>query len=416
MAKLTLNRRQFLATTAAAGTMSLAAPLYAQNRELVIISNRSNADQRAALEAIAAEFGAQAGVKVSVNNMDHEAHKTAIRNYLVASPPDVNFWFSGERMRGFVERELFADITDLVEENNWSDVVPAMGATTVGGRVYGLPTAGILWGMWYRQDVFDEHGWTAPSTFEDFFTLGEKAKAAGMTPVAMGIKNMWPAAGWFDHMNLRINGLEHHQALMEGKIAYTDSSLNKVLEPWADLINAGMFSENSTSFAWDQAGALLAQKKAAMMDLGGFIKFAFEEADIPQLRFANFPTIYPNVGKYEDFSVDSIHIPAGAKNPDAAREFLTYFYQADNLWKYLKPDGNLPARTDIDVTGDHMMEQSQKGLIGVQGTSQYFDRDTNPDVAQAGLKGFQEFMARPDRAAKVLQDIENARARVYGAL
>ena len=137
MIKPTLSRRQFLASTAAAGAATLASPAYAQSRELVIISNRGSAGQRAALEAIAAEFGKDAGVKVSVNNMDHEAHKTAIRNYLVASPPDFCFWFSGERMKSFVARDLFADITDLVEEQNYADVVPALGATTVDGRVYG---------------------------------------------------------------------------------------------------------------------------------------------------------------------------------------------------------------------------------------------------------------------------------------
>lgn len=417
MIKKSISRRSFLAGTAATvSATGLAAPLYAQNRELIIISNRGNASQREALEGIASDFGAAAGVKASVNNMDHEAHKTAIRNYLVASPPDINFWFSGERMRGFVDRELFADITDLVDANGWRDVVPAMGATTVNDRVYGLPTAGILWGMWYREDLFAEKGWTAPTTSDEFFAFAEKAKADGMTPVAIGTKNMWPAAGWFDHMNLRINGLEHHQALMAGKIAYTDASLMKVLDLWGEQVNAGFFSKNATSYAWDQAAAQLAQKKAAMMDLGGFISYGFPEEDRDQLRFAPFPIYDSSMGRYEDYSVDSVHIPSGAPNPDVAREFLTYFYQADNLKRYLDPEGNVPARTDIDTSSNHMVNEAKKGLIGVAGTAQYFDRDTNPDVAQAGLKGFQEFMARPDRAERILGDIERARERIYGAL
>lgn len=411
-----LNRRAFLASTAAATTVGLAAPLVAQTRELVIISNRGSAGQREALEAIAGEFGASAGVKVSVNNMDHEAHKTAIRNYLVASPPDINFWFSGERMRGFVERGLFADITDLVEANGWADVVPAMSAVTVDGRQYGLPTSGILWGMWYRQDTFDEHGLNVPQTYDDFFTLVEQSKAAGLIPVTIGTKAMWPAAGWFDHMNLRINGLDHHKALMEGRVAYTDDSLKKVMDSWAELIGAGLFSENATSYAWEQAAVPLVQKKAAMMDLGPFLNRAFPKEEVPQMRFAAFPVIDPSIGRYEDFSSDSIHIPAGAKNPEAARDFLTYFYSAENLARYCEPEGNVPARTDIDASANHVVAQAQKGLIGVEGTAQYYDRDTNPDVAQAGLKGFQEFMARPERAERILQDIERARARVYGAL
>ena len=153
-----------------------------------------------------------------------------------------------------------------------------------------------------------------------------------------------------------------------------------------------------------------------MMDLGGFISYAFPAEDVNQLRFARFPVIDPSMALYEDFSVDSIHIPSGAPNPEVAREFLVYFYAPENLKRYLDPEGNVPARTDVEATGNHMVEEAQRGLIGVAGTSQYYDRDTNPDVAQAGLKGFQEFMVHPDRADRILQDIERVRLRAYGAL
>ena len=61
MIKPTLSRRQFLASTAAAGAATLASPAYAQSRELVIISNRGSAGQRAALEAIAQSAAAEEG-------------------------------------------------------------------------------------------------------------------------------------------------------------------------------------------------------------------------------------------------------------------------------------------------------------------------------------------------------------------
>tara|TARA_B100000378_G_scaffold172158_1_gene138748 strand:- start:1172 stop:2419 length:1248 start_codon:yes stop_codon:yes gene_type:complete len=415
MAHFTLTRRSFLATTAAA-SVSLSMPAIAQSRELVMISNRGNPRQRAALEKIAADFGKAAGVKVSVNNMDHEAHKTAIRNYLVASPPDICFWFSGERMRGFVERGLFADISDLVEQEGWKSVVPSMSAVTVGGKQYGLPTSGILWGLFYRQDTFDEHGLTPPETFQDLLAFGEKSKAEGLTPITIGTKNMWPAAGLFDHFNLRINGLEFHQALMEGKVSYTDARVVKVMDTWAEAVNAGLFTQNATSYAWEQAATALVQKRAGMMDLGLFIKQAFPEDELDQVRFQLFPTVDPSVGRFEDFSVDSVHIPSGAPHPEVAREFLAYFYQPENLKAYVEPEGNVPARTDVDLTSDPIVAMATNALKKVEGTAQYYDRDTSPDVAQAGLKGFQEFMVHPDRVDRILPQIERARERAYGAL
>jgi multiple sugar transport system substrate-binding protein len=49
----------------------------------------------------------------------------------------------------------------------------------------------------------------------------------------------------------------------------------------------------------------------------------------------------------------------------------------------------------------------------VQGTSQYYDRDSDPDMAQAGLVGFQEFMAKPDRRKAILTRLEGTRKRIY---
>lgn len=411
----TTRRRFLMATGATLASAALYSPAIAQAKELTIISNRGNADQRKALELIAKQFGEMSGATVTINNMDHEAHKTAIRNYLAASPPDICFWFSGSRMRTFVEKGLFDDISDLVERENYKDVLGAtLGSVTVNGAQYGLPTGGILWGLFYRQDTFDQFGLTVPKTFDDFFTLAEQSKKAGIIPMSMGTKDQWPAGGWFDHMNLRINGLDHHMDLMAGKMKYTDPSLKDVFDRWEALIKADLFTPNGTSFAWDPAAAALVQKKAAMMDLGNFIKYAFPADDLAQVRFAPFPEIKAGVAQYEDFSVDSIHLPSGAKNKELAREFLAYFYKPENLAAYLAPEGNVPARSDCPTSDDPILKMAVEELKKVKGTAQYYDRDSDPDLAQAGLKGFQEFMVKPDRRDTILEQIERTRQRIHG--
>lgn len=156
------SRRQFLigAGTALAG-MSLSAPALAQSKEMTIISNIGNASQRDVLQRIASEYEKASGVKVTINNMDHEAHKTAIRSYLVVGAPDICFWFSGNRMKAFVKRGLFDDISDLFERENYKAVLgQTLNAVTVDGKQYGLPLGGLLWGLFYRKDVFAEKGWS----------------------------------------------------------------------------------------------------------------------------------------------------------------------------------------------------------------------------------------------------------------
>lgn len=413
----TQSRRTFLKASAAmsaAALPGLSTPAIAQSTEVTIISAESNAKTAEALRLIASEFGKAAGTKVTVNNMDHEAHKTAIRNYLVAGAPDVCFWFSGNRMKAFVDRGLFDDISDLFEKEKYGEALGTIAnSVTVNGKQYGLPTGGTLWGMFYRKDVFSENGLAVPTSWDEMIAFGDKCKGAGLTPVAMGTKALWPAAGWFDQMNLRINGLDKHFALMNGQMAYTDATLKPVFDHWEELIKAGFFTPDHTSFGWQEAGAFLAQKRAGMMNLGAFVRAAFPEADLPQLAFSPFPTITAGIGRYEEFSLNSVHIPKNAKNKAGAREFLAHFYKPENLAAYLEPAGNVPPRTDLPPSKDPLVNAAVESLKTVAGTSQYYDRDSDPDMAQAGLVGFQEFMARPERRDAILKRLESTRQRIY---
>lgn len=405
------------AALAAAAAGSLSFPVIAQDKKkLTIISERSNPNTRAALASIAAAFEKQTGASVTVNNMDHEAHKTAIRNYLVASPPDLCFWFSGNRMRSFVKRGLFEDISDLFAKEKYKDVLGiATGAVTVDGKQWGLPTTAIPWGLFYRKDVFSEKGLTVPTTYEQFKTMGAKAKAAGLVPVAMGTKELWPAAGWFDHMNLRINGLDRHMALMNGEMSYLDPALTPVFDHWEELIKSNFFLPNGTSYGWQQAGAFLVQKKAAMMDLGPFVSGIFPEGEKSQIGFAAFPEIAPGIGQFEDIAYNSIHIPSGSTNKALAREFLVFLYRPDNLAEFLKSESGLSPRNDMKVAADPLLDQVRAAFKNVKGASQYYDRDTDPDMAQAGLNAFQEFTVAPERRKQIQERLETTRKRIFKA-
>ena len=411
------TRRAFLKTVgggaAALAVGGIAMPAIAQSNNLTIVFNGNNENQTNALKAIISAFEQQSGATVTLNQMDHEAHKTAIRNYLVAGAPDICFWFSGNRMKAFVDRGLFDDISDLFVQENYQSVLGGtINAVTVNGKQYGLPLAGTLWGNFYLKNVFEEKGLDAPTTWDELLTYGEAAKAAGMTPFAFASKELWPCAGFFDALNLRINGLESHIALMDGKMSYLDPALTAVFDRWEELIKGGFFLENHSSYGWQEAAPLMAQRKAGIMNLGNFIKYAIPEADLPHLTFVPFPKI-ADIPRFDDFSTDSVHIPANAKNKELGRRFLAFFYQPENLAAYLAPAGNVPPRNDLPPSSDPLVNAAVESLKQVQGTAQYYDRDTDPDMAQAGLNGFQEFMVRPERRQDILNRLEQTRTRIF---
>ena len=61
-------------------------------------------------------------------------------------------------------------------------------------------------------------------------------QADGLTPIAFGDKDGWPAMGTFDILNLRQNGYDFHVNLMAGKEKWTDSKVTDVFKKWAEIV------------------------------------------------------------------------------------------------------------------------------------------------------------------------------------
>ena len=112
----------------------------AQAGTLVINANTSDPAPRAAWEAAVQRFQREhPDVQVRLNVYDHESYKRAIRNWLTAAPPDVVFWFAGQRMRQLVEPGLLADVSELYTREVREALHPsALELMSVRGRQYVL--------------------------------------------------------------------------------------------------------------------------------------------------------------------------------------------------------------------------------------------------------------------------------------
>ena len=82
--------------------------------KLVINSNQSNPTEIALCTKVIDDLKKQnPDLEVVFNTTDHKDYKTAIRNWLTTEPPDIVFWFSGNRLKAFVDPGLFDDVSDL---------------------------------------------------------------------------------------------------------------------------------------------------------------------------------------------------------------------------------------------------------------------------------------------------------------
>lgn len=384
-------------------------------RTLVINSDASDPAPKEAWAEIVKRFEqANPDIEVKYNLYDHESYKTTIRNWLVTSPPDVVFWYAGNRMKTFVDRGLFEDVSDLWQEKNMTtDFATAMPAMSVNDKQYGVPYTYYQWGIYYRKDIFEANGISEPKSWDELKAAAETLKKAGVTPFTIGTKYLWTAAGWFDYINMRTNGLDFHIQLMDGKVAYTDDRVKQTFANWKELVEPGYFLENHASYSWQEAQPFLYNGQAAMYLMGNFITPNFPAELDGKMGFFQFPVINPEVGMAEDAPMDTLHIPSKAKNKDDARKFLEFVAQAENQQLINEMLLQIPTNNKAKAKADPFLDKGVQMLASADGTAQFYDRDTNPAMAKEGMKGFQEFMVHPDRIDKILERLERTRSRTF---
>ena len=392
----------------------LAAPLALAN-QLILNTDLSPDTVAAWTEAIDGFKAENPDIEVLWNNFDHEAYKTAIRNFLTAddAAPDIANWYAGNRMAPFVEAGLFDDVSDVWQEHGLSTTLKSSEASmTIDGKQWGVPYTYYQWGIYYRKDIFANLGIDVPKTWSELMAAQDTLVANGVTPFTIGTKYLWTAAGVFDYLNLRTNGYEFHMDLTSGKVPYTDPRVVKVFDHWEQM----KFIDNHAALDWQQGLTPLVNGEAAMYVMGNFAVNPLRDAGLTnnQLGFMQFPVITPGIPLAEDAPTDTIHIPSKAKNKANARKFLAYMARAGVQTRMNASLNQLPVNSGSEVPADDpFLVAGFDMLSNAYALAQFYDRDAPAAMAKAGMEGFQEFMVKPERKMRILERLEKARQRNY---
>ena len=108
-----------------------------------------------------------------------------------------------------------------------------------------------------------------------------------------------------------------------------------------------------------------------------------------------------------------MNIPTKAKNKTDARKLLAFISRPDINEMIATADSSLSTNNQASIPDDEFLKVGFKVLSDASGLAQFYDRDTNPELAKEGMKGFQEFMVKPDREKQIRKRIERARKRIY---
>jgi multiple sugar transport system substrate-binding protein len=412
------------AGSAAASEAASAAPSAAASvaaGSLSVGSNHSDPGEKKGMEAINAAFTQETGITVNMNTVDHGTFQDQLTSYLGGTPETAYTWFSGFRMKFFADQGLNVAVDDVWDKVK-GNYTAGFANSVVGndGKVYGIPVDYYPWCVFYRKSVFTDKGYTVPATWDDLKALCTKMQSDGLTPIAFGDKDGWPAMGTFDILNLRLNGYDFHVNLMAGKEKWTDPKVTAVFQKWAEIVP--FHAKDYAGLTWQNAADTLVQKKSGMYLLGLFVSAQFsatnDPADIADLDFFPFPTLgttFDSEGAL-DAPIDTWELAAKSPNlaaeTDAAKAYLEFWSKGSTqVIMFQNQAGLIPTASDADTSSYSDLQKKAVEIVSkAQKITQFLDRDTRSDFAGSnGMQSFlQKFLEKPsqDLAAyqKTIQD------------
>lgn len=265
-------------------------------------------------------------------------------------PPSTFQVHGGEELnKSWVAADKMETLNELYEENDWMDKFPEdlIDLVSADGDIYSVPV-NIHRGnpVFYNMEIFDEHGIEPPATFDEFFDVAEKLQDAGVTPLALGDKESWPATQLFENILLGVLGPDDYNKLFSGDIAFDDERVVEAAEIFNKMLD--YVNEDHASRNWQDSAQLVANGDAAMINMGDWAKGYFVN-DLEMETNVDFGYFaFPETDGMFQVITDTFGLPKGIDNPEEVKTFLTFLgsTEAQDVFNPLK--GSIPARVDAD--------------------------------------------------------------------
>lgn len=244
---------------------------------------------------------------------------------------------------GLVKDKALMDLTDLYEEmaldrdEKLKDIIlPGILESKLhspygDGKIYMAPFSTSPTGLIYNKTLFEEKGWENPATWDELFALNEKAKADGRSLYTFpglypGYSNSLFLPALANHI-----GLENLEKIFNYEPgSFSTPEVKAVLENFARLGQEAMMP-GSLGMNHTQAQSEMMLGKSLFISNGTWIEN--EMKDAPRegedaFTFAMNPSIKMSSDESMNImvSVEQLSIPANAKNPEAAKEFIKFIY------------------------------------------------------------------------------------------
>jgi multiple sugar transport system substrate-binding protein len=313
----------------------------------------------------------------------------------------------------FAEKGLIGDISDVYPLDGIGDAF-VKASTGNDGKQYFVPEQNYPWAVFYRKSLWEENGWTPPTTLDEMKALATDIESAGIIPIGFADKDGWPAMGTFDILNMRINGYDYHVNLMAGEESWDSEQVKEVFRVWADLLP--FHQPDPLGRTWQEAAASLQNNETGMILFGLFLTEQFPD-EVDDFDFFTFPEIDSAIGADAiDAPIDGFCMSASPANEAGAKEFLAFRASPENA--AAQNDAGFTqiwANSNADLEPLPELQKKAAEFIASQASiAQFLDRDTRPDFASTVmLPALQDFIRDPSDIDGLTSSIEAQKQSIF---
>ena len=293
---------------------------------------------------VTAAFTAKTGIKVELTT-DKNLEDVIGAGMKAGDYPDVVHLATGRP----------AALTEtLIKENGLEDLTDVLSMTVPGedkkvnekilggftessltnpyndGKTYMAPMFYSPCGLFYNKALLEEKGWTVPTTWDEMWALGDKAKEEGIALFA------YPTAGYFDAFFYALLYEVGGPDFFTKATTYTEGiwetpEANKafdIVEKLATYTEKSVPSNaNNDNYLKNQQ--LILDNKALFMPNGTWVvgeMASAPRADGFEWGLTALPAVTEGGDAYSFTWFEQMWVPAAAEHKDAAKQFVAYMY------------------------------------------------------------------------------------------
>ncbi|WNR45921.1 extracellular solute-binding protein [Paenibacillus roseipurpureus] len=335
------------------------------------------------------------GVEDKVNRFEKLRAEMAAGN-----PPEIFDLFGGTDTKDYVKANRLLDLTPILQELGLTDKFYSFQEFTVNGKIYGIPMAGYVEGLYYNKKILAGNHIIPPQTWDELIAAAGKLKAAKVTPFALSAKDSWVINMMMNTMWVRTAGTNSIEGFLNGSKRWTDSDVVKAFEQYQLLIQKDYFQDGSLTLAYAEQQNTFSSGGAAFMFDGSWANTPLLDKDKSSITedvgFMNFPSMggpgdgYINGGWSNAYGFSQKVTP---EQLIAIKEFIKQMYNEPMQKRQLIEEGMPPAMKLSDTSQvNPLITEILNVFTSSKGSFPAYDSRIQTKVRERLERGMQELL------------------------